>query len=230
MLRITAAQARAMGIKTSSDRTSKEKPEHNILPPTPKTRAKKTKGRAKRRKTEERKRRQACQWEVGTFPGGIWLQIPEIPPSLNVWQNWHPMKRHRYKKELAGAIKLLALAAGRPGYRLATVQIIYYFPDARPRDIIDNYCPKFLMDALVNAGILDDDRSGWVEVPRPESRMDRKKPRTEVFVWGRDMVKKDNRKYQYDKNNCPKSMRWLEQGGRCGWAHECDKCRENPNK
>jgi Holliday junction resolvase RusA-like endonuclease len=70
-------------------------------------------------------------------------------------------------------------------YRRATVQIIYYFKTRRRRDPQDNYAPKFLMDALVKSGILEDDNGELVKVSTPEIEIDRERPRTEVFIWGR---------------------------------------------
>lgn len=31
---------------------------------------------------------------------------------------------------------------------------------------------------------------------------------------------------KYNKKTCPKDMRWVEQGGKCGWAHACRDCEE----
>jgi hypothetical protein len=33
----------------------------------------------------------------------------------------------------------------------------------------------------------------------------------------------------FTKETCPKSDEWFANGGRCGWAHACDFCLENPN-
>lgn len=33
----------------------------------------------------------------------------------------------------------------------------------------------------------------------------------------------------YNQSTCPKSARWFEQGGRCGWARECCQCKDNPD-
>lgn len=198
MLRLTAAQARNMGISRGKNRTvnfkksettrKSGKPGKNQWHGTTEKTGKNTKknyntGQKKhRRQRPERLEYRICQWDAGTFPGGIWVRIPEIPPSMNVWMKWRPLKQHNYKQDLTTAIKLLALAANLPEYRLATVEIIYYFPEKRTRDLIDNYCPKFLMDALVKGGLLEDDRSDWVEVPRPRAVVDRAGPKTEIFI------------------------------------------------
>jgi len=35
---------------------------------------------------------------------------------------------------------------------------------------------------------------------------------------------------EYTHNTCPKPSTWFINGGRCGWAHECSKCSDNPIK
>jgi len=130
-------------------------------------------------------RHSAVQWDAKTFPGGIWLQMPEIPPSLNVWKNWHWSKQGRYKKELTEAIRGLALAMKLPRYQRATVQTVIYFPVHRVRDPSDNYNQKFLADALVRGGILEDDRGDWMRFEVPKLEVDRDRPRVEVFIWER---------------------------------------------
>ncbi|OPY64106.1 MAG: Endodeoxyribonuclease RusA [Pelotomaculum sp. PtaU1.Bin065] len=125
-----------------------------------------------------------CQWEANTFPGGVWIQIPFIPPSLNVWKNWHWAKQGRYKKKLAENIRLLKVAFNLPFYERATVQVVYFFPDARERDK-DNYGGKFILDALRHGGVIRNDNSDVLELPEPKFDIDREKPRTEVFVWER---------------------------------------------
>ena len=38
------------------------------------------------------------------------------------------------------------------------------------------------------------------------------------------------RQDQYTKATCPKPDQWFVDGGRCGWAHECDRCADNPDQ
>jgi len=130
----------------------------------------------------------AVSWDAKTFPGGVWIQLPLIPPSLNVWSRWHWAKRDRYLKQLARDLGLLAKANKLPQFGQAVVQVVYYFRDGRHRDK-DNYGGKFLLDALRYAGILTDDRAALVSLPEPVFRVDRERPRTEIFVW--EAVKKD---------------------------------------
>lgn len=125
------------------------------------------------------------KWDAKLMPGsGMWLQIPDVPPSLNVWKNWHWSKQGQYKQQLKDDITKLAMAFKLPKYQRATVLIKYYFRTNRRRDPADNYAPKFLMDALVTAGVLVDDNGDLVSV-QVAMEFDKDKPRTEVFIWER---------------------------------------------
>jgi len=33
--------------------------------------------------------------------------------------------------------------------------------------------------------------------------------------------------YKYTKEICPKNDTWFSEGGRCGWAHVCNECKDN---
>ena len=132
---------------------------------------------------KKQKRRQSVQWDAKVFPGGVWLQVPFVPPSLNVWKNWHWGRQGRYKKDLYQAVKSLAMAMKLPKFGRAEVQIVYYHATNRRRDPADNWAPKFLMDALVQGGILEDDNGDLVDVQPVDMRVDTERPRTEIFVW-----------------------------------------------
>lgn len=125
--------------------------------------------------------RPAVQWDARVIPGGVWLQIPEIPPSLNVWKNWHWAKQNEYKQVLYDAVNGLRMKYKLPQYKNATVVITYYFPTRQRRDIVDNYSPKFVMDSLVNGGLLEDDRSDWVKVELV-AEYDKDRPRVEIVI------------------------------------------------
>jgi len=126
------------------------------------------------------------QWDAKVFPGGVWIQIPFPPVSLNEWKNWHWAKQGKYKDDLSEAISKLVMCFNLPKFERATIQVIHYFKTNRRRDPQDNYAPKFLMDALVRSGILVDDNGELVTVPVPELKVDRERPRTEVFIYRRD--------------------------------------------
>lgn len=137
---------------------------------------------SKKTKREKKPVLTTAQWDAKIFPGGVWMQVPEIPPSLNDWKGWHHMKQHKYKQYLYDQVEKLVVAFKIPRLKYAVVNITYFFPSRQRRDIIDNYAPKFLMDALVNGGVLLDDRSDWVEVPRPVAKYDREGSRVEIEI------------------------------------------------
>ena len=64
-------------------------------------------------------------------------------PSLNEWIRWHWAKRDRVKKTWETEITYKANKHQRPEFEQARVEILYYFPDERRRDL-DNYVPKFI--------------------------------------------------------------------------------------
>ena len=131
------------------------------------------------------KPRPRVTWDARIIPGGAWVQIPEIPPSLNVWSRWHWAKRKRYLDQLTKDIGQLARAMKLPRFERATVQVVYCFRDKRLRDK-DNYSGKFMLDALRHAGVLAEDNSEVLSLPEPAFEVDRERPRVEVFIWGRD--------------------------------------------
>ena len=95
----------------------------------------------------------------------IRIEIEGTPPSLNKWMRWHWTVQQQVKKDWAWLILAACLAAkiGRPRIKQATVHITLEFPTTRRRDT-DNYAPKVIMDGLVNAGVIQDDRADWVSV------------------------------------------------------------------
>jgi hypothetical protein len=134
-------------------------------------------------KNEQRKPKlkTAVQWDARIIPEGVWLQIPEIPPSLNVWLTWHWSKQNRYKHDLYDAVSALVMAYKLPKVKFAYITITYYFKTRQRRDIVDNFCPKFLCDSLVNGGLLEDDRSDWIKVELV-AEYDKERPRCEITI------------------------------------------------
>jgi Holliday junction resolvase RusA-like endonuclease len=95
----------------------------------------------------------------------IRIEIDGTPPSLNKWARLHWGHQRKMKQDWAWLIKAAVLAAkiGRPEIKFARVTIILSFPVNRRRDI-DNYTPKVILDGLVAAGVIMDDRSDWIDV------------------------------------------------------------------
>jgi crossover junction endodeoxyribonuclease RusA len=124
-----------------------------------------------------------AKWDAEKREDGVFLVIPVIHPSVNVWKDWHWAKRDRYLRELTENITWLVLAKKLPLTRKATVEITYFFPDRRRRDT-NNYTPKFLLDALVYAGLILDDNAKEIRQPEPRFEIGGEYFRTEVYIKG----------------------------------------------
>lgn len=110
----------------------------------------------------------------------IKITIPEIHPSINTWKNWHFFRYNKEKKRWSDMIYLLTRKT--PGIEgKAAITIDYYFK-TKARHDIDNYAPKFLMDGLVNAGIIEDDHSEIVTSLTVKMLYDKTNPRTEIVI------------------------------------------------
>ena len=94
----------------------------------------------------------------------ILLELDQVYPSLNKWMRVHWRERARINNDWHWLILKAAQKAccGKPNYANAKVSIVLTFPVIRRRDN-DNYTPKFVMDALVGAGILQDDNAKQVQ-------------------------------------------------------------------
>ena len=130
-----------------------------------------------------------AKYEPGP-PARLWLRLPYLPPSLNVWSRQHWSKRHKVVASLTRDLIFLLHSVDSwrertiPCFSRATVQITYYFRDHRRRDP-DNYGGKQILDSLRYAGILADDDAKSISLPQPEFRVDAKAPRTEIVLDGR---------------------------------------------
>jgi len=104
------------------------------------------------------------------------IYVQTYNDSLSFSHNGSPFT---YEHLMNQAIGYLAKAKQLPCLKLATVQVIYY---CRVRVSVDNYAPKFILDSLVRAGVLVDDRGEWVNVLPVRIEIDRERPRTEVTI------------------------------------------------
>ena len=118
----------------------------------------------------------------------IKITIPYLPPSLNKWSRMHWAEARQIKKQWEHDIyyesyKYYELR-DKAIYPLtkAKVRIKFYFKDKRIRDK-DNYTPKFILDALVKAGILQDDNADAIGQTEIIFGFDKTDPRTEIEVW-----------------------------------------------
>ena len=112
----------------------------------------------------------------------IHIVVPDIPPSNNQFMgNSHSFNAYRDEKT-AWHWRIKAAITKKPKrpYEKAKVHIRYYFKNRIRRDP-DNYSGKFLLDPLVQEGILKDDCFGRVEL-HLSADYDKDNPRTEIFV------------------------------------------------
>ncbi|KRE33276.1 hypothetical protein ASG85_13425 [Paenibacillus sp. Soil724D2] len=87
------------------------------------------------------------------------LTIYELPPTLNALNNMHHMTRAKTKEHWSSMIERACIQYGIKPVKRVSITLELYFPDKRRRDL-DNYSGlgfKFLMDGLVDNGILPDD-------------------------------------------------------------------------
>lgn len=87
------------------------------------------------------------------------LMIPELPPTLNALNNMHHMTRAKMKGHWSDMVRTACRVYNIKPIKRASITMELYFPDRRRRDL-DNYSGlgfKFLLDGLVENGILPDD-------------------------------------------------------------------------
>ncbi len=112
------------------------------------------------------------------------ITLKGTPKSLNEYVGKNGGNAYRKDKAMWTQIVYFAARAckDRPPepYKLADVEIMYYFPDRRARDP-DNYCGKLLMDGLKKAGVIEDDDMAHIRL-HVAGDCDRKQPRTVITV------------------------------------------------
>ena len=116
----------------------------------------------------------------------IKLTVSEIPPSNNKYmgKGTKYIQSIQYQEEKQKWAWLIRQALGRTDIKRprenAVVRIKYYFKDRRRRDP-DNYSGKFLLDGLVDAGVLADDSFNNIELIL-RGGYDKENPRTEIEI------------------------------------------------
>ena len=101
-------------------------------------------------------------------------------PSLNKWTHWHWAKKKRVKDEFKQEIILKCNKYQQPKIEKANVEVLYYFDNKHRRDR-DNYVPKFILDGLVEAGVIQDDNDNDIFI-NWKLLYDKSNPRTEIIV------------------------------------------------
>ena len=112
----------------------------------------------------------------------ITITIPDIPPSLNKWSRMHWAKAAEIKRQWEADVYYTAYGQ-RPKepYKKAKVTITYFFKTKQRHDL-DNYTPKFILDGLVKAHILLDDRAEYIGMAELIQGYDKENPRTEIII------------------------------------------------
>ena len=109
-----------------------------------------------------------------------------ITGGKNISQNFIRAKHWRYaqqvKKKTTELVCEYAKALNIPPMRFAWIQMRIYFPDKRRRDM-DNYSPKYFVDGLTKAGVIEDDNSNSVFILPTALLYDKQRPRTELYIF-----------------------------------------------
>lgn len=121
----------------------------------------------------------------------VHISLPGIPPSLNTVAGRQNVWEYRQLKQLWTEAVYACCLGKRPGkpWDKAAVEIVYYFPDKRRRDP-DNYCGKFLLDGLTEAGVIKDDNMFCITLT-VRGEVDKKNPRTEIIITNMEDMKHD---------------------------------------
>jgi len=108
------------------------------------------------------------------------ITIPETHPSINDWVHWHYRKKGSEKTRWVEMIGWLC--KGKKGIKgKALVRIDWYFGTKHRHDY-DNYTPKFILDSLVYAGMIEDDSSDHIELDDHNFHYDKGNPHTEITI------------------------------------------------
>lgn len=90
------------------------------------------------------------------------FRIEDIHPSLNDWAvKWHHYHRAKVKKQWEELV-YYSCRGCKPIHGPVKVKVDYYFPTKRRRDL-DNYAPKFILDGMVKAGLIEEDNSNTLK-------------------------------------------------------------------
>lgn len=108
------------------------------------------------------------------------ITIPKIPPTINKYIGrsniWEYQKD---KKEYHRLVKMATIGIN-PRYEKCKIKVTYFFKDKRRHDP-SNY-DKFLLDGLVEAGIIKDDNYSVIEEYTTIGMYDKEKPRVEIEI------------------------------------------------
>ncbi len=103
--------------------------------------------------------------------------------TLNEQRRAHFFQVAKAKDEVATVVQWLAKRQGIPRIDRATIHVTWYAPDRRRRD--NDSLATFLKatkDALVTAGVFQDDSSEYVLADSMAVRFDKDNPRIEIVI------------------------------------------------
>lgn len=111
--------------------------------------------------------------------------INEIPPSNNKFSGRKNVWQYREeKKRWSQLVNLMCRPKPDKPIEKATVTLVYYFK-TKIRHDPDNYSGKFILDGLVQAGIIADDSFKNIDL-HLHGYTDKDNPRTVIEVTERD--------------------------------------------
>lgn len=103
--------------------------------------------------------------------------------SINVWMIMQRPRMNALKQKWKDFIKWFVDDQGYSNLHIEKCEIIQkvYYPNRRRHDV-DNSVPKFILDGLVESGMIVDDDCLHIEKITLECGVDVEHPRTELFV------------------------------------------------
>lgn len=103
--------------------------------------------------------------------------------TFNEQRQAHYFQVAKAKEEVATVVQWLAKRQGIPRIDRAIIHVTWYAPDRRHRDN-DSLSPflKATKDALVTAGVFQDDSSEYVLEDRMAVSFDKDNPRIEIVI------------------------------------------------
>ena len=106
-----------------------------------------------------------------------------IHPSLNIWSTMTSLSRNGLKQKwrefTLWLIKDLHLESA--AIKCFDVEVITYMPTRRRSDP-DNFVPKFILDGLVEGGVIEDDDGKHMKHLVLSTDYDKENPRTEITI------------------------------------------------
>lgn len=103
--------------------------------------------------------------------------------SINVWMVMKRAAMNALKQRWKDFIVWFIEDQGYSNLRIEKCDLSFsaYYPNHRRHDV-DNSCPKFILDGLVESGFIVDDDSEHLEMLMLRCAVDVKRPRTEIDV------------------------------------------------